>query len=159
MPAILLFTVCERVIIGADKTISLISILTGANLTVNLAGLEQFIEPDTQAPVNWELVSIWSRMPNDPDPVGTKYQQHGAIFTPSGRLIPLRAIEFEFGDASISTHRTVGKVPQFPIAEEGVYAIAVGLSPIDSKLDTLSTTHATTWVRVIHENKPKPIAV
>lgn len=146
MPQLLLLTVCERAIHGVDGSLSLIGILTGANLNVNIVGLEQYLDKPATAPVNWSICTIWSRI-NEPE---LEFKQYGAIFSPSGIRHDLNPFPFDFKKESKMIHRLIGIISDFPVNEPGIYTIGVGLSPVRN----IEEAKWSTWINVVHKTEP-----
>ena len=116
MPKVVLAVACEKPIIGADNTLSLITVLH--SIKVFPAGKD----PSGNALMtNWHVVTLWRREPMESG--STRFQQRLTITNPEGKTTFQALTEFEIPRWF---HRNINRIQGFP-AQDGDYNINIAV--------------------------------
>lgn len=120
MPRLLLFVPCEKPMVGADNSLSLINVLQSITLTpvkgddakdANVAGV-----------TTWHVVTVWQREHGEAE--GVRFQQRVTMTDPNGTLLLQTINEFEMTKLY---HRNLGRIEGFPVLPGGEYLLAVSV--------------------------------
>lgn len=120
MPKLYVFAVCDKVILDARGTASLISLFNEVHAILQ-PGTD--IPPNAVAPKEWAVYVSWEQEPAD---AGKEYEQILQIISPDGSVF--QQLKFKFTFASDKTHQqNTGNVLGFPIGREGTYTVKMWL--------------------------------
>lgn len=117
MPKLVLFTACEKPLIGADNSLSLINILH----SVKVFPAQEPLPPDAVANSNWFIVALWKK---EPDDNGGRFQQRVTITDPTSTVRLQMLTEFEFPKGY---HRNISRVQGFPASPVGDYTLQISV--------------------------------
>ncbi len=106
-----MFVPCEKLIISADGSASVIVILQNCKVS---ATNNQPIPPDAIAPKDWVLVSMW-QVPQDK--IGKDFVQHFQILLPNGTEFMKRTLNFR--PVKPNTHMNYLRLNALPIGHVG----------------------------------------
>lgn len=122
MPTLVLSVPCEKPILGADNSLSLINVMHA--ITVNVVTNDNLDETAIGLG-EWHNVTIWRREPGDEN---KRFQQRMIITDPTGKARYQSLAEFEM---TKPFHRHVTKVTGLPLVPEGGYTIHVSIHELD----------------------------
>ncbi len=118
MPRLLLFVVCERVIVSQENIPSIINILQ--RVSIGMPAEDQIPEEAT-LPLRWYAFTMWHRQSGDE---GKRYNQEVVLQAPDGTILGSSGSSFEM---KYATQRIASEFPSFPIKQFGPYAIKLYL--------------------------------
>lgn len=126
MPRLLLFVPCERPLLGADNSLSLINVLQTVNLVLSSGELQELREKPEPAQVSaWYVISVWQQEPGDE---GARFEQRVTLTDPDGEVRIEALTEFELVKPY---HRNMGKIQGFPVFHSpGECTLSVSLRKI-----------------------------
>lgn len=123
MPRLILFVPCEKPLIGADNSLSLINVLQSITL---IPASDEAKEAGT--PVSpWHIVAMWMREAGD-DSEGVRFQQRVTMTGADGRVLLQTLTEFAMPKLY---HRNMGRIEGFPVLPEGEYTLAVSVKNVN----------------------------
>ncbi len=120
MPKLYVFAVCDKVILDANGTASLISLFNEVH-AVLASGTE--IPPNAVAPKEWAIFVSWKQEPED---AGKEYEQILQIINPDESVFQQTGIKFTFARDK-THHQNTGQVVGFPVGREGTYTVKMWL--------------------------------
>lgn len=120
MLKLLIFAPCQKVIIGEDKSASMIAILE--TLEIGISGDD--LAPDAAAPADWQVLALWERVREVADDM--PYEQRIEIVRPDGHVSGGGTIRFTVNSV-FQNYRNVMKVPAFPIGLPGRCVLRIAL--------------------------------
>ena len=100
MPKVLIFAVCEKVILSTENTVSLITIMEAIRI-----GVASNTPSDIQlvARTIWYAFSLWQREEGDKD--GAHYHQKVELILPDGKMaLETQPIDIEFAQGRHNNH-------------------------------------------------------
>jgi hypothetical protein len=116
MPNLLLFVACEKVIVANDNVISLIALLQEINVQLAPSAV---LPPEMKAaPMNWTILSVWERTPDD---LGKSFEQKIVMYSSSNEVMfeaPIAAVEFKVippATERAGQHRNIGSAGVMPV--------------------------------------------
>lgn len=120
MPNLLIFAVCEKVIVDRAQVPSLIAIFQGFN--VQLTG--EPMPEKALTPIRWSVFTNWQ---HEPEEVGQEFTQNVEIITPSGEVFMKGVQKFKISDAQGQQSRIGYDLVSLPVHEEGIFKVHVWL--------------------------------
>ena len=111
MPQLLSFLPCEKAIIAADGSLSVISIIE--SLSANLPSGVATFQANTVAPLKWSVVTIFRRTDGDGE---KRFEQHTKLVLPNGQMAGDSVTEFTMTHGMV---RNISTVEGFPIGITG----------------------------------------
>jgi hypothetical protein len=141
VPKLLLFAPCQRVLFDQHQNISLIEILEQIEVPV-----PENMPKGAQAPINWEILVVWSKVPEDE---GRTFEQDIMLMAPDGTMAS--HIKTQFAMAT-RMHRNIATIYGFPIAQAGEYSLDLKLK--DMQNETVFTLETSFPLFLIHQAKP-----
>jgi hypothetical protein len=114
----MLFVPCEKAIIGADGSLSIVNVLQNAVLTIPPS---ESLDPNTIVGHEWQVVSLWQQEPGDQ---GERFQQRVTMTDPTGTL---RLQSFTEFDLPKTYHRNISRIQGFPVTPEGEYTLRLSI--------------------------------
>jgi hypothetical protein len=106
---LLVFAPCEKHIISAEKTASLISVIEGLKIE-----LGEPLPDDASLPMKWSIVSLWHRVGEaEPD---TRFQQRVEVIAPKGTTIATVEQGFPVSNEN-QNYRNIAEILGFPIQD------------------------------------------
>lgn len=119
MPRLLTLLACERVLLDTEEnSISAISIIHDLKLNVPEAPPK-----DAVAPLNWAVISIWSRTDNERKPIEIRTR----LLLPSGTQAFVNDGEQTFDNFTKTYQRVITRIPAFPVGEQGEISVVVSV--------------------------------
>ena|ERR1017187_7872484 len=147
MPRLLVFALCEKVIIGQDNMPSLIGVLQGFNINVP-AGKTM---TDTGFfPCPWAAFSSWL---NEGDDATVMYEQLVSLLGSSGKLLFFNVTQFQM--TKIQHRISVGS-PVFPTLPEGSHNVLLAIRKVGDPEWTQVSSYP---LQIYHIVIPSPAAV
>jgi len=123
MPRLLIFVPCEKVIVGEDKSLHLISVLESWKVSLDE------VPPENAAfAMRWDIFTLWYRLPEDED---KEFVQTCDLIAPSGQIAFTSELSFRM---TALTHRNTVNVFGMPISR-GDYEVVLYLSERGAEKD------------------------
>jgi hypothetical protein len=108
----MIFAPCEKVILGQDRTASLISVLESIQIQVN-----EDLPEDALAPIPWNVLSLWRRTETTETPI--EFEERLQVTRPDGSAASGASTKFRVSNEHL-LYRNVTHVPTFPVGRPGV---------------------------------------
>ncbi len=125
MPKLLIFAPCQKAIIDkTDNTVSLINILHGLAINTQSTSTEGSIPTNAMMPLQWAIVTIWLRSPDDGDKT---FEQRIDIIKPNNERMEASTQVFKM---TYRTHQIASMANSFPIGISGEYRLVVCLREV-----------------------------
>jgi len=124
MLKLLIFAPCEKVILGEDKSTSLIGLLEALEVGISTS---EDLPLDAAAPLQWHVLALWQRTESVNEDI--QYQQRIEVVRPDGHVAGWGMLEFTVTDKH-ENFRNVLKMPAIPIGVAGRCLIKVSLRRI-----------------------------
>jgi hypothetical protein len=112
MPKLLIFAPCDKVIVGDDRTSSLIMIYETLTLTLP-APSGGAIPAELVIPSQWNIYTLWHREPTD---IGKKFEMNVQFVLPDGNIMFEVQQEFEM---TARNYRNIGVINGLPVGVPG----------------------------------------
>lgn len=126
MPKLLLFVPCEKPLLGADNSLSLINILQSVTTIQTSEDLDDRAKAATGS--DWYVVAVWQQEPGDG---GSRFQQRVTMTDPEGKEHLQTLTEF---DMPKLYHRNLGRIHGFPaVRAEGECLLTVSVRNMKDK--------------------------
>lgn len=123
-PKLLVFAPCEKAIIGADGSVSLISVIANLDFARVHPVPEERVGDATSAPFTWSIVAMWSF--ETPIPEARTFEQRFVLLSPSGDILLDNVVAFTF-PAGSQTHAVTTGILGFPMKEAGMYLVKLSI--------------------------------
>jgi Family of unknown function (DUF6941) len=121
MPKPYVFVICEKVVVDAMGTASLIALFN--EITVQVP-VDQEIPPTAAVPKEWAIFVSWEAA--DGDQIGNEYNQSVQVVYPDGTVfVEKRDIKFVLQDDK--RHQNTIQMQGFPMGQQGRYEIKIWL--------------------------------
>lgn len=116
-----ILAVCDRVILDANNTASLISLFNEIHVKVAAENAE--IPGNAVAPKEWAVFTSWEYLPED---IGTGYIETIQVIYPDGTVYKEHQVPFELNENK-RLHQVTLNIAGFPIGQEGMYHLKMWL--------------------------------
>jgi len=134
MPKLLLFAPCQKAIIDeVDKSVSLVGVMHGFNFQAIGEPPSATLPTNVVIPMNWAMVSIWLRLPEDNDKT---FEQLIELITPDNTKVQASTQAFQM---TTRTHQIAMSANTFPVGKTGEYKLVLSLREIEQ----------TPWVQIL----------
>jgi len=126
MPRLLIFVPCEKVVVGQDGSLHLISVLE--SWKVSLVEVPQSVPENAAVAMRWDIFTLWHRLPGDEE---KEFVQTCDLIAPSGQIAFTSELSFRM---TALTHRNTVNVFGMPISP-GDYEVVLYLSEKGAEKD------------------------
>ncbi|MGO9269192.1 MAG: hypothetical protein ACLQOO_02855 [Terriglobia bacterium] len=122
------FAICEKVVLDAKGTASLIALFNKVEVQI-LPSIES-VPPNAIAVTPWAIFVSWEI---EPDDIGKKFLQVFEVFFPDGSLFHEQRIELVPQEGK-THHQIHAQFQAFPIGQQGNYSVKMRLEQDGVKL-------------------------
>jgi hypothetical protein len=128
MPKLLVFAVCEKVIIDHRQVPSLISIFQRMEILLQDAPLPE----NALSPTSWNVFCLWQHAP---DEIGVEFSQRVEVFVPNGQMFVYSEAKFKVTEERDLQSKNTFQFFGIPINDEGFIRVT---STLNGDPDTLA---------------------
>jgi len=115
MPKLILFAVCEKVILDGQNNASIINVVHGLQAAIPTQGpIIGPIPRNAVAPTTWSIFALWKPAPGDTD---KEFLQKSEVLWPDGTVFNTTEAPFKF--VGNKTHQNAINVLGFPVGQIG----------------------------------------
>lgn len=126
MPKLIALVACEKIIIGDDNSVSLISIFQDLTITVPVPPEGESLA-DLKIPLVWSVFSLWRREPGDE---GKLFEQKLELVHAGGKVSFENVLQFRM---TALVHRNRVGVLGIPVRPIGDWTLKLYIRPADNE--------------------------